>query len=72
MGKPRCYFVKRSLGVLLNMEQCPICGDTKTENGECFYCDWKGYTGAGKTLKEIIQKKNLKGGKNGENGKRKK
>lgn len=54
------------------MEQCPICGDTKTENGECFYCDWKGYTGAGKTLKEIIQKKNLKGGKNGENGKRKK
>ena len=41
--------------------KCKRCGDTAiTSIGTCFYCNWKGYTGAGADLKEIIQKENTK------------
>jgi hypothetical protein len=39
------------------MGRCLRCGDTaRMKDGSCFYCNWKGYTGNGKELKEIIKK----------------
>jgi len=36
--------------------KCRICGDTAlTSEGNCFYCEWKGLSGPGKLLKQIIK-----------------
>ncbi len=37
--------------------KCVVCGDTAiTKQGNCYYCEWKGLSGAGKQLKNIIAK----------------
>jgi len=39
--------------------KCVICGDTSvTRNGNCFYCNWKGLSGPGAQLKQIIKEVN--------------
>lgn len=39
--------------------ECLVCGDTtQMKDGSCFYCNWKGTTGPGKELKEIIKNHN--------------
>ncbi|MCF7910824.1 hypothetical protein K9L16_04085 [Candidatus Pacearchaeota archaeon] len=39
--------------------KCIVCGDTAiTSSGDCFYCNWKGITGSGAFLREIIKKEN--------------
>jgi hypothetical protein len=41
--------------------KCIICGDTSiTSSGDCFYCNWKGLSGPGALLKEIIKEENKK------------
>jgi len=36
--------------------KCIRCGDTAiTKSGDCFYCNWKGYTGKGALLKTIAK-----------------
>ena len=42
-----------------NEGKCLKCGDTtRTSDGGCYYCNWKGDTGLGLTLKKVIKDNN--------------
>lgn len=54
----KCRFCHElPLPVRYTKGQCPLCGNTEqNKHGYCSYCSWKGTTGPGAQLRELIAK----------------